>query len=60
MESDQSQSSSLPCADKLAFDTKEQAEATATVTEWQHGTRVRVYHCQHCSLWHLSSTNFTD
>lgn len=45
----------LPCADKLALDTKKQAEAAATVAEHQHGTKLAVYKCQHCSLWHLRS-----
>lgn len=45
----------LPCADKLAFDTKEQAEAAATVAEYQHGTKLKPYVCNHCGLWHLST-----
>ena len=46
---------SLPCADKLAFDTKEQAEATAVVANYQHGVTLKVYLCRHCSLWHLAT-----
>jgi len=45
----------LPCADKLAFDKKEQAEAASTVAEHQHGTRLGVYKCSHCGLWHLKT-----
>lgn len=45
----------LPCADKLAFDTKREASAAANVAEFQHGTKVKPYHCHHCQLWHLSS-----
>jgi len=45
----------LPCADKLAFDTKRQAEAAATVALHQHGTKLHAYRCRYCSLWHLSS-----
>jgi len=45
----------LPCADKLAFETKTQAEASALTAEWQHGTKLKVYKCVHCGLWHLSS-----
>jgi len=51
--SDQEQK--LPCSDKLVFDTKEQAEAAATVAEHTYGTRLRPYVCRHCGLWHLSS-----
>jgi hypothetical protein len=46
----------LPCADKLAFDARKQAQAAATVANYQHGVKLKVYHCQHCQLWHLSST----
>lgn len=45
----------LPCADKLAFNSKKEAQATATVTKWRRGTVLKVYKCHHCSLWHLSS-----
>lgn len=45
----------LPCADKLVFDTREQAEAAAAVAAYQHGVQLRVYVCRYCGLWHLSS-----
>ena len=45
----------LPCADKLAFDTKKAAEATATVAGYQHGTKLKAYTCRYCQLWHLAS-----
>ena len=45
----------LPCAEKLAFDTKQQADAAANVAEYQHGSKLRSYLCRHCHLWHLSS-----
>ena len=45
----------LPCAGKLAFDTKTQAEASAAAASWQHGGKLKVYQCKHCQLWHLSS-----
>ncbi len=45
----------LPCHDKIAFDTQEQAQAAATVAEYQHGTKLHVYLCRYCGLWHLSS-----
>lgn len=44
-----------PCADKLAFDTLKQASVSANVVQFQHGTEVYPYQCQHCGLWHLSS-----
>lgn len=45
----------LPCADKLAFETREAARASAAVAEYQHGARLSVYRCRHCGLWHLAS-----
>jgi len=45
----------LPCAEKLAFDTQKQAEAAAVVAEYQHGTKLHVYVCRYCNLWHLAS-----
>lgn len=48
---------SLPCADKLAFDTRQAAQAAATVAAYQHGTQLVAYHCRYCGLWHLASAN---
>lgn len=45
----------LPCHDKLAFDTKKQAEATANLADWRYGSKVHAYLCRHCNLWHLAS-----
>jgi len=45
----------LPCADKLAFDTPAAARATATISEWRYGGKLKVYKCRHCHLYHLSS-----
>lgn len=45
----------LPCADKLAFDTRKQAQATATTAEYQNGSSVEPYKCNYCKLWHLST-----
>lgn len=45
----------LPCAEKLVFDTREQAEAAAVVADYQHGTQLTVYLCRYCGLWHLAS-----
>lgn len=46
---------SLPCQDKLGFDTQKQARAAAVVADYQHGAKLKVYRCSHCQLWHLSS-----
>ncbi len=46
---------SLPCVEKLAFDTKKQAEAAATVADYQRDVQLAPYKCQYCSLWHLKT-----
>ena len=45
----------LSCSDKLAFDTKKQAKTSAAVANWQHDTKLKVYLCRFCKLWHLAS-----
>ena len=45
----------LPCAEKLAFDTQKQAVAAATVADYQRDVKLAPYKCQHCGLWHLKS-----
>ena len=50
------QENKLPCEDKLAFDTKVQAEGAALAADWQHGAVLKAYICKHCGLWHLSSS----
>jgi hypothetical protein len=45
----------LPCDDKLAFDTKKDAEATANVAHYRYGNKLKAYICRYCGLWHLSS-----
>ncbi len=45
----------LPCADKMSFDTQQEAEGAAAAAEWQHGGELKTYQCRHCGLWHLSS-----
>jgi hypothetical protein len=45
----------LPCDDKLKFDTRSEAEATATVARHRYGSQLKTYKCKHCGLWHLSS-----
>ncbi len=51
--SDESQS--LTCNEKLAFDSKEAAEGAATYAMHRHGTKLGVYKCRQCGLWHLTS-----
>jgi hypothetical protein len=46
----------LPCAEKITYDSKSKAEGAAAAADWQHGASLRPYKCQHCKLWHLSST----
>jgi hypothetical protein len=50
----------LPCADKLVFDNKTQAQAAATTLAFQKGVKLKVYKCRHCSLWHLASDYKSD
>lgn len=45
----------LPCADKMAFDTKSEAQTEANVLRWRRGTKLKVYKCRYCGLWHLST-----
>lgn len=45
----------LPCAEKLAFETIKAARATATVSEHRYGSKLKVYKCRYCGLYHLSS-----
>lgn len=45
----------LPCADKMVFETKKEAEAIALTLDWQRGRLLKVYKCQHCGLWHLTT-----
>lgn len=47
--------SALPCAEKMVFDSKKEAEAVALAADWQHGASLKAYRCRHCNLWHLSS-----
>lgn len=45
----------LPCAEKLAFNTKKDADATANVAHYRYGNKLYSYQCRYCGLWHLSS-----
>jgi hypothetical protein len=46
----------LACTDKLRFDSREEAEASAVAIEHQRGTILKAYQCRECRLWHLAST----
>lgn len=45
----------LPCANKIAFTNRQQAQAAAAADAYYHGGRLHAYRCQHCDAWHLSS-----
>jgi hypothetical protein len=45
----------LPCSEKLAFESGEAAEGAAVYAQHRHGTKLKVYKCRHCDLWHLAS-----
>ncbi len=45
----------LPCADKLAFDSEKEALDQARVIKWQRDVKLKAYKCRYCQLWHLSS-----
>jgi hypothetical protein len=49
------ETSELPCAEKMVFNTRKQAQATATAADWQYGATLKAYKCRYCHLWHLSS-----
>ncbi|MBW3569277.1 hypothetical protein KY385_04070 [Candidatus Parcubacteria bacterium] len=46
----------LPCGDKMAFDSQKQAQAVATTLAGERGIKLKAYPCSHCQLWHLSSS----
>jgi len=45
----------VSCVEKLPFDTQAAAQAAATLAQYQHGGKFKVYQCKDCHLWHLSS-----
>lgn len=49
----------LPCADKLAFSTRREAEVAAIVAKYQRGIQLKAYACRYCQLWHLSRGSST-
>lgn len=52
---DTEEQEALPCADKLVFDSKKQAEAAAVVADYQRGVTLAAYRCQYCNLWHMKT-----
>lgn len=46
----------LPCGEKLAFETKEAAQGAALYAKHRYGTELKTYCCKHCGLWHLASS----
>jgi len=48
-------SDNLKCDEKMVFDTKKEAQNTASVAEFQRDSKLTVYKCSICHLWHLSS-----
>jgi len=52
---DEDEQPERPCKEKLSFDTQKEAEAAANVAHYRYGTKLKVYRCRHCGLWHLSS-----
>jgi len=49
------ESDTLPCGDKLTFDSEKEALDQARVIKWQRDTKLKAYRCRYCQLWHLSS-----
>lgn len=49
------EAAALPCAEKLVFPTEPQARAAAAVAKHRYGSRLRVYQCRHCGMWHIAS-----
>lgn len=47
------------CENKMSFDSKSEAQNTAVVAEHQRGTKLKVYKCHQCQLWHMAS-NYGD
>jgi hypothetical protein len=48
------------CTDKLPFATEDEANGAAVAAQHKYGgSKPKVYQCQDCSKWHLS-TNFDE
>lgn len=50
------ESEKTKCAQKLVFNSRKEAEASAVALEHQRGVKLKAYKCRHCGLWHLSSS----
>ena len=48
---------SLPCKDKIAFDSKKDALGAKALAKHRYGNSLVVYKCKYCLLWHLA-TNY--
>lgn len=40
------------CAQKMSFDSQQEAQTAATVALHQRGIKLKPYKCRHCELWH--------
>lgn len=47
--------SELRCKEKASYKSKKEASAAAVVAQWQHGSKLKIYLCKYCNLWHLAS-----
>jgi hypothetical protein len=46
----------LPCAKKLPFKTKDEADIAAVYAKYRYdGAKPHAYKCRYCERWHLSS-----
>jgi hypothetical protein len=43
------------CTEKMAFDTKKAAQDAARMAYYRHGSKLKVYKCRHCGLWHMAT-----
>lgn len=50
-----SDNGTLPCHEKMAFDTQKEAASAGLAAEWQHGGALKAYRCRYCRLWHLAT-----
>lgn len=55
----ESEDTTLPCANKMTFDTSKEAMASVTTAQWRHGGSLKAYRCKYCLLWHIAS-NYED
>ena len=47
----------MNCQEKLAFETKEQAEGAKVYARHQYDAKLKVYKCKACMRWHLASAS---